>query len=120
MLIGVMTSIRDDQPLGIYSTFQGERSAGPVRDKPLWCYHQQKLNIWHSHKPQEKLYGLELYWLSLITIRNMLQPYLRTINQQLHSPRILFIMRNQNILIYSIIIFARRSNLKRSTLIICR
>src|SRR5277367_3216732 len=105
MLIGVMTLIRDDQPLGIYSTFQGERSAGPVRDKPLWCYHQQKLNIWRSHKPQEKLYGLELYWLSLIAIRNTPQPYSRTINQQLHSPRTLSIMRDQNILTFSIITY---------------
>src|SRR5271170_1179750 len=120
MQIGVMTSTRVDRPLDIYSIFQGERSAGRVSDKPPWRSHQQRRNTWRSHKPQRKQYGYEAYWLSLITLRNAPQPYLRTINQQSLSPRIPYIMLDQNILIFSITSFKRRSNLMRLKSVTCQ
>src|SRR5271169_5712536 len=103
-----MTSTRVDRLLDIYSIFQGERSAGRVSDKLPWCSHQQRWNIWCSHKPQRKQYGYEVYWLSLITFRNMPQPYSRTTNQRLHLRRTQFITHDQNILTFSITSFARR------------
>src|SRR5665213_1593338 len=103
-----MMSTRDDQPWVTYFISQGERSVGQVSDKPPWRYHQQKQNTWHLHKPQRKLYGYEAYWLSLITLRNALQPYSKTINQRLYWQGTQSITRDQNILIFSIILFARK------------
>src|SRR5665213_2410204 len=108
MLIGEMTSTRDDQRRATYFFSQGERSVGQVSAKPLWRYHQQKQNTWCLHKPQRKPYSYEAYWLSLITLRNALQPYSKTINQRLHWQGTQSITRDQNILIFSIILFARR------------
>src|SRR5665213_2264944 len=99
MLIGEMTLTRDDQPRVTYFISQGERSVGQVSAKPPWRYHQQKQNTWRLHKLQRKPYSYEAYWLSLITLRNALQSYSKTINQQLHWQENQFIMRNQNILI---------------------
>src|SRR5665213_1853097 len=103
-----MTPTHDDQRRVTYFISQGERSVGQVSAKPPWRYHQQKQNTWRLHKPQRKPYGYEAYWLSLITLRNALQPYSKTINQRLLLQGTQSIMRDQNILIFSIILFGRR------------
>src|SRR5665213_1815326 len=103
-----MTSTRDDQPRVTYFISQGERSVGQVSAKAPWRYHQQKQNTWRLHKPQRKLYGYEAYWLSLITLRNILQSYSRTTNQRLLLQGTQSITCDQNILTFSIILFARR------------
>src|SRR5665213_4247888 len=97
-----MTSTRDDQPRVTYFISQGERSVGQVSAKPPWRYHQQKQNTWCLHKPQRKLYGYEAYWLSLITLRNVLQPYSMTTNQRSLLQRTQSITRDQNILIFRV------------------